>query len=207
MPKKARTPVPCGTQQGYEAHLERSERPCESCLVGSVTYTDLEIAQQIEAYREKQQERRLWNSFGVLRETFEQIFDKQGRVCGCCKSADPKHGWRLDLDAETQVRGILCSDCNLGIEKLGDDVLGLQRAVLYLQHHAARGGYPKHYGPVSFSVEPALSKCMKRCLAYFDEGHPVSIVVVREKLLPSTVRDIYQLWLTRKQERLVADEH
>lgn len=197
MPKKNKQSAACGTQQGYEKHLQRSERPCENCLVGSVTYTDIEIARQIEAFREKQGDRRLWNSCGVLRATFEQIFDEQERRCGCCKSSDAKHGWRLDLDAEGQVRGILCSDCNLGIEKLGDDLTGVYRAAQYLQFHAERGGHPRHYGPVSAGIKPALSKCMERCFKHFDERQSINNVVVIEKLSPNIVREIYDLWIGR----------
>ena len=195
MPRKRKDSAVCGTQQGYEKHLQRSERPCTSCLVGSATYTDIEIARQIEAFQEKEHDRRLWNSCGVLRTTFEQIFDQQKRLCGCCKSSDPKQGWRLDLDAAGAIRGILCSDCNLGIEKLGDDAAGVDRAAQYLQCHAALGGHPRHYGPVCVSIRPALSKCMERCFKHFDRGLSVNNVVILEKLAPDVVREIHELWM------------
>ena len=190
--------VVCGTQEGYEKHLQRSERPCANCLVGSDTYTDIEIAQQIETFREKRRDQLLWNSCGVLRVTLEQIFEKQGRLCGCCKSADPKQDWHVDLDPAGTIRGVLCSDCNLGIEKLGDDTVGIHRAAAYLQCHADRGGHPKYYGPVRFAVKPGLSKCMETCFKHFDEGLPVSKVVIQEKLTPAIVREIHALWLSRQ---------
>jgi len=190
--------VVCGTQEGYEKHLQRSERPCASCLVGSVTYTDIEVARQIETFREKRRDQRLWNNCGILRVTFEQIFDEQGRLCGCCKASDPKQGWYIDFDPAGTIRGILCSDCNLGIEKLGDDAAGVQRAVTYLQCHATRGGHPQHEDPVSFAIKPGLSECMETCFKHFDEGLPISKVSILKKLTADTVREIHELWISAR---------
>ena len=195
LPRKRKESPVCGTQQGYEEHLHWRERPCKSCLVGSSTYTDIEIAHQIEAFRDNKRERELWNHCGVLRTTFEQIFDAQKHLCGCCKSSDSKQGWRLDLDASGTIRGILCSDCNLGIEKLGDDSIGVQRAAQYLQRHAELGGHPRHYGPVYVPIKPPLSACMERCFNHFNTGLTVNSVVVLEKLAPDVVQEIHALWL------------
>lgn len=188
----------CGTPEGYERHLRRAERPCENCLVGSSTYTDLEIAQQIEIFRERRRDRQLWERCGILRDTYEQIFEVQGRACGCCKKTDPQQGWRVDLDLAGEIRGILCSDCNLGIEILGDDLRGLQRATAYLQDHAARGGHAKHHGPGDFAIRPNPSKCMNVCFEHFAAGRTVSQVVIQEKLEPETVKKIYALWKSRR---------
>lgn len=163
--------------------------------MGSDTYTDIEIARQIEIFREKCREQRLWHSCGILRVTFEQIFEKQGRRCGCCKESDPKQGWHIDLDAAGTIRGILCSDCNLGIEKLGDNEAGIHRAATYLQCHANRGGHPPHYGPVSYGIRPGRSARMEACFKHFDEGLPVGKVVIEEKLPVAAVQEIHELWL------------
>ena len=53
-------------------------------------------------------------------------------VCDCCKKPS---GSSLHLDHchETGTfRGWLCAQCNQGIGKLGDNLAGLQQAVLYL---------------------------------------------------------------------------
>ena len=190
----------CGTREGYAQHLQRRERPCGNCLVGSSTYTDIEIARQIADFQQKRDDHRLWNKCRILRATFEQIFEEQGRRCGCCGSSDPKQGWRGDLDSDEGLRGILCSDCDLGIEKLGDAIDGVARAAAYLQRHNDRGGHPQHYGPISLVVNPDLSKCMKHCFKHFDEGLSVSGVVIREKLPPTIAREIHELWTATRSD-------
>ena len=185
---------PCGTPAGYAQHLKRAERPCAECLPGSVTYTDIEIARQIETFRERRGERRLWESHGILRVTYEQIFATQDRTCGCCKTTDPKQGWCVDLDNTGKIRGILCSDCNLGLSSLGDDLISLQRAVAYLETHAMRDGHPRHHGPVDIAVRPAPSARMEVCFQHFTAGLSINEVVVQEKLTPDVVKEIHTLW-------------
>lgn len=54
-------------------------------------------------------------------------------VCECCGKPDRK-ALSLDHCHETNAfRGWLCSNCNLGIGKLGDTVEALQRALDYLK--------------------------------------------------------------------------
>ena len=56
-----------------------------------------------------------------------------GETCDCCKkefTAKPC----LDHDHDTLVfRGWLCHECNLGIGKLGDNLVGVLNAVNYLK--------------------------------------------------------------------------
>lgn len=199
-PRRKRSAL-CGTRKGYERHLQQRERPCGKCLIGSTTYTDIEIARQIEDFQQKRHDHRLWHTHRILRVTFEQIFDEQGRRCGCCESSDPKQGWLGDLDSDGALRGVLCSDCDLGIEKLGDTRDGIARAAAYLQRHTDREGYDPHYGPLSLVVNPDLSECMKRCFMHFDEGLSVNKVVIREKLPPAAVKEIRTLWLKSRDNQ------
>ena len=54
-------------------------------------------------------------------------------ICECCGLAPEKKSLALDHDHTTgKFRGWLCSECNLGIGKLGDSLSGLERARLYL---------------------------------------------------------------------------
>jgi hypothetical protein len=188
----------CGTPEGYERHLQRAERPCEDCLDGSSTYTDLEIARQIESYRKLRHDQRLWEHYGILRVTYEQIFEAQGRTCACCEKTDPQQEWHVDFDPAGNIRGILCADCNLGIELLGDDLTGLQRAAAYLQSHADRGGHARHLGPGDFTVRPDPSKLMDACFKHFDAGLSIGQVVVQEKLEPNTARNLHAFWKSRR---------
>lgn len=53
--------------------------------------------------------------------------------CECCGGPPGKKGLAIDHCHETGAfRGWLCTNCNTGIGKLGDDIAGVVRAVEYL---------------------------------------------------------------------------
>jgi len=54
-----------------------------------------------------------------------------GVACACCGKTDKKLTW--DHDHETlKERGWICTNCNLGIGKLGDNIEGVLKAYNYL---------------------------------------------------------------------------
>jgi hypothetical protein len=56
--------------------------------------------------------------------------------CECC-GGNTARGLHLDHTHGTELfRGWLCSNCNTGIGKLGDNVEGLKRAITYLERSA-----------------------------------------------------------------------
>ena len=74
---------------------------------------------------------KLSHSFTI--KDYNHLFLKQGGVCAICKKTENKR-LSIDHDHETGiVRGLLCSNCNLGIGKLFDNVEYLQSAILYLK--------------------------------------------------------------------------
>lgn len=73
--------------------------------------------------------------YGIGKEQWDALFEKQGRVCAICSADSPGwvRGWHTDHCHETgQVRGILCVNCNHGIGKFQDDPERLIRAAKYL---------------------------------------------------------------------------
>lgn len=65
----------------------------------------------------------------------EAIKTSRPQLCECCGRTD-KRGFQLCLDHDHdthELRGWLCSECNTGIGKLGDNILGLERALSYLR--------------------------------------------------------------------------
>ena len=73
--------------------------------------------------------------YGLTREQVDAIRDLQGGLCPVCD--DELRGGKfehIDHCHETKlVRGILCSECNTGIGKLGDDPALLRKAADYLE--------------------------------------------------------------------------
>ena len=61
--------------------------------------------------------------------------------CECCHApaTDFKKGLALDHNHTTgEFRGWLCTNCNTGIGKLGDNLQGLERAMEYLNGRLAK---------------------------------------------------------------------
>ena len=68
---------------------------------------------------------------GVGQVEFDEVFAAQDGRCAICGAADPGH---LDRDHRTGwVRGILCFDCNGGLERFRDDPALLDEALTYLK--------------------------------------------------------------------------
>lgn len=61
-------------------------------------------------------------------------------LCEGCGKEQPGAHLHLDHDHETSAfRGWLCSACNLGIGKLGDNIIGVKLALAYLERAATNG--------------------------------------------------------------------
>ena len=70
-----------------------------------------------------------------LRNGYRKLYPKPDRCDNCGR--DEKLS--VDHDHETdEFRGWLCSPCNHGIGKIGDNIEGLERAILYLKYNAKK---------------------------------------------------------------------
>lgn len=77
--------------------------------------------------------------YGMTPADYDARLEEQGGVCAICKTATPgakrKH-FMVDHCHETRtIRGLLCTHCNLGLGKFGDNIEGLERALAYLKRH------------------------------------------------------------------------
>ena len=67
----------------------------------------------------------------IRREIFKHA-PKKPKKCECCRKQT--NNLVLDHDhATNQFRGWICDACNIGIGKLGDNIEGVQSAIIYLQ--------------------------------------------------------------------------
>lgn len=78
--------------------------------------------------------------YGLTKETFAAMFDRQGRCCLLCGRSESefepkaKHPFEVDHDHKTGiVRGILCGRCNTGLGHFDDDPDKLRRAADYIE--------------------------------------------------------------------------
>lgn len=81
----------------------------------------------------------LKHEYGLSSEQYMAIFDAQGGVCRLCGSGPGTKSLRVDHCHSTGlVRGLLCAACNSALGVLGDNELGLMRAMEYLRSAATR---------------------------------------------------------------------
>jgi len=89
------------------------------------------------AYAVRRQKYNLKSKYGITPDQFNELLDAQGGKCACCGTTEP-HGRanRFCVDhchTTGKMRGLLCSTCNTGLGKLGDNIEGLKRALAYLE--------------------------------------------------------------------------
>lgn len=93
------------------------------------------------SYYHKDKESYKWrtikNNYGLSKEDFFFLLEKQDNKCALCDK--PFEGFRtrdlhIDHCHETnKVRGLLCMPCNVGLGMLGDNEEGLSKALSYIR--------------------------------------------------------------------------
>jgi hypothetical protein len=81
---------------------------------------------------------RRFRRFGITEAELDALLARQKNRCAICKSAKPygSGDWQIDHDHVTgQVRGLLCSKCNLALGLLSDDPKVIAAALRYLSRH------------------------------------------------------------------------
>ena len=69
--------------------------------------------------------------YGITKEQYEKLLEEQGGRCAICKRF---RKLVVDHDHKTkQVRGLLCSGCNILLGHLGDDSSLLENGIKYLK--------------------------------------------------------------------------
>lgn len=89
----------------------------------------------VERLRQYDRDYQLRRSYGLTRVEYEQMLEQQDGKCAIC-GAECSTGRRLAVDHDHitgQIRGLLCSNCNLGIGKFHDSVELLKEAIRYLE--------------------------------------------------------------------------
>lgn len=78
--------------------------------------------------------------YGLTQKDYQQMLDKQGGSCAICPRIEPGGNglhFHIDHDHSTgRVRGLLCSDHNIGLGSFHDSVAELEAAIKYLQQQS-----------------------------------------------------------------------
>jgi hypothetical protein len=76
----------------------------------------------------------LRRKYGITLEDFSNRLQKQSGVCAICGGLNKDRKLAVDHDHRTkQIRGLLCSSCNLGIGRFKDSPELLIKAAQYLR--------------------------------------------------------------------------
>ena len=84
---------------------------------------------------------RYLREFNITLDDYNQMFAEQEGKCGCCGKHQVELNRRLAVDHDhdtMEVRGLLCTDCNVSIGKLGDTVESIENALRYLKNDSTQ---------------------------------------------------------------------
>jgi len=120
----------------------KGRRLCEECVAPprSPEYerklrrlAELNEALRGVAPEERDLYRTLYVKYGVTPAHYDELLKQQGGLCAICKQPGKK---RLAVDHDHvsgQVRGLLCSGCNIGLGHFRDSTSQLRAAAEYLE--------------------------------------------------------------------------
>ncbi|WP_406168959.1 endonuclease VII domain-containing protein [Streptomyces sp. NBC_00996] len=125
----------------YEANRER--------VMAKVKDWSRKNPDKVSAYRRTSRARRIGREqvrirervlagYGMDAEQYAALFQAQGGVCAICKRPEVTgRSMPVDHCHETgEVRGLLCTSCNLGLGRFADDPVRLRAAADYLERAA-----------------------------------------------------------------------
>ena len=126
----------CGETRQTKFNLNRQGRQCKKC------YSKYMSKYWKENYETKRDYVFKWK-YGISLNEYNKLLAKQNGRCAICgaKHSDEKRKSHLAIDHEhrkrKKIRGLLCSNCNLGLGNFKDNKELLHKAILYLQNYEA----------------------------------------------------------------------
>ena len=81
----------------------------------------------------------LWKQSGIDI-TYEEYKEKYEALAGCCEICNEQYpSLCVDHNHDTgEIRGLLCTSCNLAIEHLKESVENMNNAITYIEYYGGR---------------------------------------------------------------------
>lgn len=80
----------------------------------------------------------LKQKYGITIEQWDEMYSRQGEVCAICGGVNDTKDLVVDhCHVTNEVRGLLCTRCNLGLGYFCDRIDLMENAVLYLKRQYA----------------------------------------------------------------------
>lgn len=89
-----------------------------------------------DAHKEQNKFRDLKRRYGISKDEYETLFEKQGGVCAICRHPQTGRKKLLDVDHDHvtgKVRGLLCNPHNRALGIFNDDLRLMATAMQYLE--------------------------------------------------------------------------
>lgn len=123
---------------------------CSSCYKNKMwIYTTENEPTNRKMRRRFKLQRRLNNveiTYGLSQEDYLSKINDQKNLCAICKTKNVGKVLCVDHDHKTgKVRGLLCTNCNVGLGNLKDNIQILQSAIEYLQNYSTAESGIKNY--------------------------------------------------------------
>lgn len=115
---------------GDQADFKR-DSICDKCK-----RINLNIKDSITCIEKSEANNYYFNKYKISNNDYNLLFNIQGGKCRICKSHQSELPKKLAVDhchTTGQVRGLLCSRCNLGIGLFKDSIENLTEAINYLK--------------------------------------------------------------------------
>lgn len=80
--------------------------------------------------------KRIYTKYGLTYQAYQDLLKSQDYKCAICGLSESTKGKGLSVDhchTTGKVRGLLCTNCNLGIGSFTDDIQKLKLAISYLE--------------------------------------------------------------------------
>jgi hypothetical protein len=121
---------PSGKPKGYcrtcEAHYQKRYASTEH---GAASHR----AASAKWHGENGRDYQLSYRYGISQDDFDRMLEEQSGRCAICGTT-PESTLHVDHCHDTlNVRGLLCTKCNIGIGYFNDDVEVMKRAIAYLE--------------------------------------------------------------------------
>ena len=126
-------------QQCKECLKEQGLKECHKCHKIKLELLEFSVSkgtckQCRNGQRDKRRNQQYQNKYGITLSQYDMMIALQEDRCGICGDLVARQNFAVDHDhATNRVRGLLCSQCNLGLGNFRDRPDILRSAILYLE--------------------------------------------------------------------------